>query len=76
LDALLGGAKDLDVAYTVNLEEAHQQIGEGKYQLAFLLNPPQPERVKAIADVRDRMPAKSTYFYPKLPAGLVINPLD
>ena len=76
LDALLGGAKDLDVAYTVNLEEAHQQIKEGKYQLAFLLNPPQPERVKAVADARDRMPAKSTYFYPKLPAGLVINPLD
>jgi uncharacterized protein (DUF1015 family) len=76
LDAVLGGAKDLDIAYTVDLKEAHQQIKAGKYQLAFLLNPPQPEMVKAIADAQDRMPAKSTYFYPKLPAGLVINPLD
>jgi len=65
-----------DIVYTVDLKEAHQHIKEGKYQLAFLLNPPQPEMVKAIADAQDRMPGKSTYFFPKLPAGLVINPLD
>jgi len=76
LDKLLSGSKDLDVAYTVDLKEAHRQIKEGKYQLAFLLNPPQPEMVKAVADAQDRMPSKSTYFYPKLPAGLIINPLD
>jgi len=75
LDYILGGAKDLDVAYTVDFKEAYQQIKAGKYQLAFLLNPPQPEMVKAVADAQDRMPSKSTYFYPKLPAGLVINPL-
>ncbi len=76
LDKVLSGAKDLDVAYTVDLKEAYQQIKEGKYQLAFLLNPPQPEMVKAVADAQDRMPSKSTYFYPKLPAGLIVNPLD
>jgi len=76
LDAVLSGAKDLDVTYTVDLKEAYQQIKEGKYQLAFLLNPPQPEMVKAVADAQDKMPSKSTYFYPKLPAGLIINPLD
>jgi uncharacterized protein (DUF1015 family) len=76
LDKLLSGAKDLDVAYTIDLKEAYRQIKEGKYQLAFLLNPPQPEMVKAVVDAQDRMPSKSTYFYPKLPAGLIINPLD
>jgi uncharacterized protein (DUF1015 family) len=76
LDVVLSGAKDLDVAYTVDLKEAYQQIKEGKCQLAFLLKPPQPEMVKAVADAQDRMPSKSTYFYPKLPAGLIINPLD
>ena len=76
LDKVLSGAKDLDVAYTVDLKEAYRQIKEGKYQLAFLLNPPQPGMVKAVADAQDRMPSKSTYFYPKLPAGLIINPLD
>jgi uncharacterized protein (DUF1015 family) len=76
LDDVLSDAKDLDIAYTVDVKEAYQQIEEGKYQLAFLLSPPQPEMVKAVADAQDRMPSKSTYFYPKLPAGLVINPLD
>jgi uncharacterized protein (DUF1015 family) len=76
LDKVLSRAKDLDVAYTVDLKEAYQQIKGRKYQLAFLLNPPQPEMVKAVADAQDRMPSKSTYFYPKLPAGLIINPLD
>jgi uncharacterized protein (DUF1015 family) len=73
---LLGLTSKENVAYTVDLQEAYQQIKEGKYQLAFLLNSPQPEMVKAVADAQDRMPSKSTYFYPKLPAGLIINPLD
>ena len=76
LDKVLGGAKALEVDYTVNLKEAYQQLKVGKYQLAFLLNAPQPEMIKAVADAKDRMPSKSTYFYPKLPAGLIINPLD
>jgi uncharacterized protein (DUF1015 family) len=76
LDKMLGLTSKEDVAYTVDLKEAYQQIKEGEYQLAFILNPPQPEMVKAVADAQDRMPSKSTYFYPKLPAGLVINPLD
>ncbi len=75
-DGVLSDAKDIEIAYTVDLKEARQQIEEGKYQLAFLLHPPQLEMIKAVADARDRMPAKSTYFYPKVPAGLVINPLD
>jgi len=75
LGGVLSGAKDIEVAYTVDVEEAHRQIREGKYQLAFLLRPARVKMVKAIADARDRMPPKSTYFYPKVPAGLVINPL-
>jgi uncharacterized protein (DUF1015 family) len=76
LDKLLGLTSKEDVAYTVDFKEAYQQVKEGKYQLAFLLTPPQPEMIKAVADAQDRMPSKSTYFYPKLPAGLIINPLD
>ena len=77
LGGILGVAQDSeDIAYTVDVDEACQQIKEGKYQLAFLLSPPQLEIIKAIADAKDRMPRKSTYFYPKLPTGLIINPLD
>ncbi len=76
LDNILGLTSTEDIAYTVDLQESCQQIKDGRYQLAFLLNPPQPGMVKAVADAQDRMPSKSTYFYPKLPAGLIINPLD
>jgi uncharacterized protein (DUF1015 family) len=43
--------------------------------LAALLNPTPPEAMRDVAQVGDRMPQKSTYFYPKLITGLVINPL-
>jgi uncharacterized protein (DUF1015 family) len=76
LDKMLDITSSDNIAYTVDLKEANQQIKEEKYQLAFLLNPPRPEMVKVFADAQDRMPGKSTYFYPKLPAGLIINPLD
>ena len=76
LDKLLGGAKDLDIAYTVDIDEDWQRIKKGEYQLAFLPNSLQPGVVKAIVDAKDRMPRKSTYFYPKLPTGLIINPTD
>ena len=77
LDKMLGiKAGEEDIAYTVDVGEACQQVNEGKYQLAFLSNPPQPETIRAIANAKDRMPHKSTYFYPKLPAGLVINSLE
>jgi uncharacterized protein (DUF1015 family) len=75
-DGVLSEEKEIEIAYTADLEEACQQIREEQYQLAFLLHPPQVEMIKAIADSEDRMPAKSTYFYPKLPAGLVINSVD
>ena len=43
------------------------------HPLAFLLSPVKAEVLKAIADAGDRLPRKSTYFYPKLPAGLIFN---
>jgi len=67
---------DPRVSYTVDIGEAYQQVKEGKYQLAFLLNPPRPEIIKAVVEAGDRLPPKSTYFYPKVPAGLVFNSLD
>ena len=50
-------------------------VDSGEYQLAFLLNPALISSMLAVADSGTRMPQKSTYFHPKTPAGLVINPL-
>ena len=48
--------------------------GDGA-QLALLLNATPPAAIRDVARAGDRMPQKSTYFYPKLITGLVINPL-
>jgi uncharacterized protein (DUF1015 family) len=64
------------VAYTPNAIQARRLVESGEYQLAFLLNPIPVSTIKILADASDRMPGKSTYFYPKLPTGLVINRLE
>ena len=61
--------------YTRDGLEALSRVDAGEYQLAILLNPTPISSVLAVADQGVRMPQKSTYFHPKTPAGLVINPL-
>ena len=63
------------LAYTRDGLEALSGVDSGLYQLAFLLNPAPISSVLAVADAGLRMPPKSTYFHPKTPTGLVINPL-
>ncbi len=46
------------------------------YTLATLVMPAKLQHVEAISLHKERMPAKSTYFYPKLLSGLTFNPLD
>lgn len=43
---------------------------------AFLLQATTMEEMRAVCSAGDLMPQKSTYFYPKLASGLVINPLE
>jgi uncharacterized protein (DUF1015 family) len=76
VEKLIAPGEGSDLAYTPDSEQARKQVESGEYQLAFLLNPIPQTTIKAIADAHDRMPGKSTYFYPKLPTGLVINRLE
>lgn len=71
-DALAAGA----VAFTEDAEEALRSVEDGTASAAFLLNSTRPEDIFAVADAGDRMPQKSTFFYPKLGTGLVINSHD
>ncbi len=59
------------IDYTNDAFEAFKHVNEGEYQLAIIVNPVKPQAIKSIADSGDRMPRKSTYFYPKVPAGLI-----
>ncbi len=48
----------------------------GEFPIAALVMPATLDHIRAISEHGERMPAKSTYFYPKLLSGLVINPLE
>ncbi|HKA60920.1 MAG TPA: DUF1015 domain-containing protein [Methylomirabilota bacterium] len=62
--------------YVHLLEETADAIAAKSCQLACLVPPAQIEHVEEIASKFEKMPPKSTYFYPKLLTGLVFNALD
>ena len=51
-------------------------LDSGEFPLAALVMPATVDHIRTISLRGERMPAKSTYFYPKLLSGLVINPLE
>jgi uncharacterized protein (DUF1015 family) len=61
------------VTYQPGHDEAFKALSKG-HDCAFLLNPPTVEQVMRVAEAHDKMPRKSTYFWPKPPSGAVIRP--
>ncbi len=62
-------------AYVHLLREVTEACAARRCDLAVLVPPATMSHVEAIAGGREKMPPKSTYFYPKLLSGLVLNPL-
>lgn len=63
------------VGYVHSLEEAEDTLARRACRLAILMRPTRIRQIVDVADARESMPAKSTFFHPKLPSGLVIHPL-
>ncbi len=61
--------------YASKISDAVAAVVQGKARLAFLLNPTRIEQVQEVASAGLIMPRKSTYFYPKVMSGLVLNPI-
>ena len=53
-----------------------QALEKEDFQAAFILNPPKAADILTIANGGEKMPQKSTYFYPKLISGLIVNKID
>jgi uncharacterized protein (DUF1015 family) len=70
------GQADESIQYTRDEGRALDAVNSGEAALALFQNPPRVEQVQAVALAGERMPQKSTFFYPKVLSGLVINPLD
>jgi uncharacterized protein (DUF1015 family) len=65
-----------NIEYTIDARSALHTVSSGKADGAFLMNPPTVSDVERVSATGATMPEKSTYFYPKLLTGLVMNSLD
>ena len=74
LGPLLGVAEPA-VSYVHSLAEAGEAVAQGACRLAVLLRGTPVGQIVEVAEASESMPAKSTFFHPKLPSGLVIHPL-
>lgn len=68
-----GSAEEEAVFYTKDEHEALDMVHRGEGEAAFLLNPTKVSEVREVAAAGERMPHKSTYFFPKPLTGLVMN---
>ncbi len=55
------------------MDDSIAQIDAAQKQVAFFMNPVKIRELKMVTDAGERMPQKSTYFYPKVYSGLTIN---
>jgi uncharacterized protein (DUF1015 family) len=80
IERLLGvqstGHADAGIEYTRDEGQALTAVNSGAAAIALLLTPPRVGQVQAVAMAGDRMPQKSTFFFPKVLSGLVLQPLN
>ena len=69
-------AQQINLKYTRDKDEAIEAVKSGKANCSFIINATKVEEIKAVALANEKMPQKSTYFYPKLITGLVMNRLN
>jgi uncharacterized protein (DUF1015 family) len=63
------------LGYARDFDQALELVGDGSYDAAFFMAPTPVERIQDVAAAGESMPPKSTYFFPKVPTGLLFNPL-
>jgi uncharacterized protein (DUF1015 family) len=57
------------------IDELAAKVDDGQKQAVFFMNPTRIAQIQMVAEKGERMPQKSTYFYPKIYTGLTINKL-
>jgi len=66
-------ANQINLRYTRERSDAIDDVRDGSSQCCFLLNPTRVSEIRDVAAAGEKMPQKSTYFYPKLITGLTMN---
>ncbi len=61
------------MGYTPSTLDAIEKTVKGEVRISFILNPTRVDQMRKAAELGQKMPHKSTYFYPKVSSGLVLN---
>ncbi len=61
------------INYTRSFSLAISSVDSGEYQCCFILNPTRIDQLQDVIDAGEKMPQKSTYFFPKPTTGMVLN---
>jgi uncharacterized protein (DUF1015 family) len=69
-----GSPESID--YTEEGAHALEAVERGEFDAALLVNPTPIQQVIEVSEIGDRMPRKTTFFYPKLATGVVMLPAD
>ena len=81
LEGALGMSED-DIShlrgldYSKSFDDAFEAVESGRADAGFFMRATPVERVREVAETGESMPPKSTYFYPKIPTGLIFNLLE
>ena len=76
LKPILGESLERRLSYVHDGDDVVDRVRSGEAQMGFFVKPFPLDLFKAIMDQAERLPSKSTFFYPKLPTGIVMNPLE
>jgi len=69
-------ARQDGVTYAKRAADAVEAVESGRADAAFLLRATPVDQVREVAEAGESMPPKSTFFHPKVPTGLLFNPLE
>lgn len=69
-------AQQINLTYTKFFDQAISSVDNGSAQCSFVLNSTKVTEIRDVASEGEKMPQKSTYFYPKMITGMVMNKLD
>ncbi len=76
IESVLGLPSGAELLYEPDATKALTMVAQNKKQIAFLVKAVTPNQVRICAEAGIYMPEKATYFFPKVPSGAVIYPLD
>jgi uncharacterized protein (DUF1015 family) len=65
-----------NIHYVKDTRDALERVQKGEAQVGFIMHPTRVQQVVDVANAHETMPQKSTFFYPKIASGLVMNPIS